>query len=416
MTTTIGELGITQPSVGSTGWGAQANTDLQTIDTEVSKLMRGKKKDAASLADSDTTPTVSNQAIVKTNSSGATSVTDFDDGTDEQFLVVIGADGGNTTIVHDGTNITLAGAASVVLEDDDILVLWLDSTNWVEVSRSIVGGITTSMIADDAVTGDKIASTTIVQGNMASSSVGTSQLKTSTTALSISAGSTQSFNTAYGHLPTMTTSGTPTELVITNNGTTGQVQLKNSGSFNASGTLRYHSSSPPHYLAGNLWGAFVWVHRRNGELLGYQYSVDPPWEPDEESRVFEKGDPRNIKRNPHPFQDRKDGDEIFLIDTRELDLEEVYFSEDQARAECMAIMGSKEMDIDLVLRARALKDVAEPRKMYAWQAREIRSRFQHGLLNDHVESLLESSLEPSSIKAGVEEFDSVVTIMRPKGE
>jgi hypothetical protein len=82
------------------------------------------------------TPSVLGQHKVYTGNGSATSVTSFSNGAIGQELVIIGGDGGNTTIAH-GTNIRLAGGANFVLGDNDVIVLVCQNgTKWSEVSRS----------------------------------------------------------------------------------------------------------------------------------------------------------------------------------------------------------------------------------------------------------------------------------------
>ena len=82
------------------------------------------------------TPSVANRLACRTNNDAPTSITSFSDGYASQELLIVGNDGGNTTIVH-GTNIRLAGGVNFVLGTDDaIRLLCVDGTKWVEVSRS----------------------------------------------------------------------------------------------------------------------------------------------------------------------------------------------------------------------------------------------------------------------------------------
>jgi hypothetical protein len=82
------------------------------------------------------TPSVAGHHKSLTNNSGATSITNFTGGKAGQELVLVGLDGGNTTIAH-GTNIRLLGGANFVIGDNDVIVLInRNGTIWVEVSRS----------------------------------------------------------------------------------------------------------------------------------------------------------------------------------------------------------------------------------------------------------------------------------------
>jgi hypothetical protein len=60
----------------------------------------------------DTTPSVSAGRTFKTGNSGATSVTQFDDGRPGQSIIVVFKDA-NTTLVH-GANLQLSGAVNFV--------------------------------------------------------------------------------------------------------------------------------------------------------------------------------------------------------------------------------------------------------------------------------------------------------------
>lgn len=79
--------------------------------------------------DADTTPSVAgiNQLVLA--NTGATSVTQFDDGVENQLLVVR-ATNGNSTLVHNASAIVLRGGANVVM-----------STNQARTFLRIAGGI-----------------------------------------------------------------------------------------------------------------------------------------------------------------------------------------------------------------------------------------------------------------------------------
>lgn len=82
------------------------------------------------------TPSVAGQHKCLTGNSGATSITNFTNGKAGQELVIVGLDGGNTTIVN-SANVRLAGGANFTLGDNDVIVLInRNGTVWCEVSRS----------------------------------------------------------------------------------------------------------------------------------------------------------------------------------------------------------------------------------------------------------------------------------------
>jgi hypothetical protein len=82
------------------------------------------------------TPSVVWRKICKTNNGGATTVTSFADGFASQELIIVGSDGGNTTVAH-GANIRLAGGVNFTLGDNDTIhLVCVDGAKWVEVARS----------------------------------------------------------------------------------------------------------------------------------------------------------------------------------------------------------------------------------------------------------------------------------------
>jgi hypothetical protein len=82
------------------------------------------------------TPAVANLYAVSTNNVGATTITNLTGAYAGQELMIVGADGGNTTVQHGG-NIHLAGGASFTLGDLDVLKLVsFNGTTWCETSRS----------------------------------------------------------------------------------------------------------------------------------------------------------------------------------------------------------------------------------------------------------------------------------------
>lgn len=81
-------------------------------------------------ADGDTTPDISAGTFFKTANTGATSITDFDGNTD--CWIVVKAGDGNTTIVHDGTKISLQGAIDITLASGDVIEFLEDGGVWYE--------------------------------------------------------------------------------------------------------------------------------------------------------------------------------------------------------------------------------------------------------------------------------------------
>jgi len=84
-------------------------------------------------SDLDTTPSVSGGQVLLLTNSGATTITDFDDGAEGQLLIVSFQDG-NTTLA-DGGNLLLAGGFSP--DANDTITLIKLSTAWRELSRSV---------------------------------------------------------------------------------------------------------------------------------------------------------------------------------------------------------------------------------------------------------------------------------------
>ena len=88
--------------------------------------------------DTDATPDVSNHRVWRTgNTGGAVDITDFDGLIyDGKELIILGADGGNSTVKHDIAKINMVGGADFVIGDGDVLHLIYDGTDWNEVSRA----------------------------------------------------------------------------------------------------------------------------------------------------------------------------------------------------------------------------------------------------------------------------------------
>ena len=93
--------------------------------------------DIPSFTDADATPDVTSVKKWKTGSTGATNITDFDgDLYEGQELIIIGADGGNSTIKHNASYINLSGGTDFTLNDGDTLHLIYDGADWNELGRS----------------------------------------------------------------------------------------------------------------------------------------------------------------------------------------------------------------------------------------------------------------------------------------
>ena len=93
----------------------------------------------ATATDADTTPTVANSSTLYLANTGATSITDFDNGTEGQILEVI-ATNANTTLVH-SANLTLTGSTNIAMTAYSSVtfrrVPTSISARWVEIARSI---------------------------------------------------------------------------------------------------------------------------------------------------------------------------------------------------------------------------------------------------------------------------------------
>lgn len=127
-TTTSGDLALYKPADAETGWGSSVNTNVDTIDTEVTKIRKMIFKAEAAFADADTTPDVSSTGMFRTANTGATSITTFDSGTTGQ-LIRVRINDNNTTIVH-GSGIVLPGAINRKATTADIYMFHYDGTNW----------------------------------------------------------------------------------------------------------------------------------------------------------------------------------------------------------------------------------------------------------------------------------------------
>lgn len=87
-------------------------------------------------SDADTTPSVQGGEIFKTNNSGATTITQFDDMLINQEFRVYFTDT-NTTIAHDGVNISLKGAVNVTGSGDQCITFYaITASKAIEISRN----------------------------------------------------------------------------------------------------------------------------------------------------------------------------------------------------------------------------------------------------------------------------------------
>lgn len=127
-TNTTGDLSLYKPAVDETGWGANVNTNMDTIDAQVTDLNKGVWKAEAAFGNGDTTPTIGSGGLFRTANTGATSITDFDDPEDNPIIVVRIADA-NTTIV-DGSGIELISNANELAASGDVYLFYYDGTDY----------------------------------------------------------------------------------------------------------------------------------------------------------------------------------------------------------------------------------------------------------------------------------------------
>lgn len=84
-------------------------------------------------SDGDTTPDISTSNYFITANTTATSITNFDNGVSKKTIVVFCGDS-NTTIVDGGT---LKIAGNLVCTSDDVIALYFNGTNWIQLYRSV---------------------------------------------------------------------------------------------------------------------------------------------------------------------------------------------------------------------------------------------------------------------------------------
>lgn len=110
---------------------------IPTFNEAANLLFRGQVSlpNTFTFADADATPSVGKGNDFTASNTGATSITTFDDGAENQIITILFTNG-NTTLVN-GATLKLAGAANFVGSADDMIVLKKRSTVWYEVSRSV---------------------------------------------------------------------------------------------------------------------------------------------------------------------------------------------------------------------------------------------------------------------------------------
>lgn len=89
---------------------------------------------AITYTNADTTPSVLNASFMSITNSGATTITNFDDGVEGQVIVLFFVDG-NTTI--DRSNAYLEGGANFTSSANDTMTLIKVGSTWKEVARSV---------------------------------------------------------------------------------------------------------------------------------------------------------------------------------------------------------------------------------------------------------------------------------------
>lgn len=109
-----------------------ADKNTERLFTRLIKYLNRKNSDIINLVDADTTPSVKAGDKFRTNNTtGATTVTQLDDGENGQEIKVIAGDG-NTTINNAG-NFKLS--ANWTPAQYEALHLLYDGTYWIEIGR-----------------------------------------------------------------------------------------------------------------------------------------------------------------------------------------------------------------------------------------------------------------------------------------
>jgi len=103
------------------------NLGYTSFDFQVDKRFRLNQ--LQSFADEDATPSVYSGSFFKTANTGATTITNFDDGDESQIIKILIQDA-NTTIDFTGTNLKGNGGADWSPGNGDWLEAVFDGTNW----------------------------------------------------------------------------------------------------------------------------------------------------------------------------------------------------------------------------------------------------------------------------------------------
>lgn len=92
---------------------------------------------ASTIAADDATPSISSGNVFITSANtGATAITDLDDVTVGQLVIIIGGSATNSSTIADGSNFKLNGTTFTASVDESIL-LWVKADNYyVEICRS----------------------------------------------------------------------------------------------------------------------------------------------------------------------------------------------------------------------------------------------------------------------------------------
>lgn len=432
---TTGELALTTYNAGDKPWSH--TTGLQAIDNAVSKIMQGLLNKAAktSTSASGTINLVGSTDAANTPvwiiTGGGQTLTTITNGNSNSFLFLYFVNQSSADTIQHGVGanlIALHGSADWQPDTGSWIILYNDGTQYREVVRMGPGGIVTELLEDLGVTTGKIANNAVGQSQMAAGAVGTSQLKTLTA--TGSGVSSVTLSNTYHFLPMVAyTSASAARLTISVSSGTGTTGADSGaerlhldwGNSNSSYTVRYVSSSPPHFIAGVRWGMFLFlILDSDDNICGSWLSADPPWDLGPGGR-WPKGDKRKIASLPHPFTQVPDGHRVVLVDTRQEDLEVVDYSEKLVRAavdEDDARSGkySVEVSADLLVAARDARSSAETDpgtvKIEAWDALmrrcELTGERPHELVIARYDGFA-----PSALRSGIPEFDSVVSIVSP---
>lgn len=87
------------------------------------------------IAADDVTPDVSSGSVFVTSANtGATAITQFDNGKTGQIITVVGGSDTNSSTLADAGNFKLSGAMTLSVTDS--ITLYYDGTYWIEISRT----------------------------------------------------------------------------------------------------------------------------------------------------------------------------------------------------------------------------------------------------------------------------------------